>query len=50
MLESKVFTEGIWDISFYHSINQKILSTAIKNIFALFLGIKCYKNQAMNDI
>lgn len=48
ILESEAFTEGIFDISFYHSINQKIQSAAIKNVFVL--GIKCYLNQVMNDI
>ena len=33
ILEAKVFTEGILDISFYHSLNQKILSTAYKKPF-----------------
>ena len=51
ILETKRITEGILDIFSYHSINQKIVSTGIKkNIFAMFLGIKCDVNQAMNDI
>ena len=46
-IESKVFTEGIFVyLFFYHALNQKILSTAIKkSIFTMFLGIKCsYKS------
>jgi len=40
ILEPKVFTEGILDISVYHSTNQKILSTAENNyIFTICLGI-----------
>ena len=35
ILESKVFTERILDIFLYHSINQKILSLVIKNIYFL---------------
>ena len=51
MVEPKFFTQGILDISFYQSINQKILSTVIKKInFRLFLGIQFDINQAMNDI
>lgn len=33
MLESKVFTVGNVPFSFCHSINKKLLSTAIKNYF-----------------
>ena len=36
-LEPEIFTEGVLDISFYHSINQKTLSTAIKKNPFLFL-------------
>ena len=54
LLETKKITEGILDISFYHSINQKILSRGIKKFeisnFAMFLGIKCDVIQAVNDI
>ena len=49
ILETKQITGGILDISSYHSINQKILSDIKKKInFAIFLGIKCDVNQAMN--
>ncbi len=38
-LELKFFIEGILDLSFYHSINQKILLTVRKEyIFAMLLG------------
>lgn len=37
--------------SFYHSVNQKTLSTAIKNeIFAMFSKIKHSMNKAMHQI
>jgi len=38
------------DIYFYYPVNQNILSIALKNIFAKFFGIKCYINQARNNI
>lgn len=39
------------DTSFYDSMNQKTLSTAMKYTFVLqcFWGIKYQINQAMND-
>jgi len=44
-------TEGFMDICFCYPVNQNILSIALKNIFTiLFFGIKCYINQAMNNI
>ncbi len=35
ILELKVFTEGILDIFLHYSINQKILSTVRKTLFAM---------------
>ena len=34
ILETKQITEGILDISSYHSVNHKIVSTVIKNPFS----------------
>ncbi len=43
ILKVKGFIEGILDFSFYHSINQRILSTAMyKYNFTMFLGIRRY--------
>jgi len=38
------------DIYFCYPANQNILSIALKHIFAMFFGIKCYINQARNNI
>lgn len=50
-LESKVFTEGIIDISFfYHPMNHKVLSAAVRNQFDRVLGMKCCINHAVKHM
>jgi len=46
---SKLLQRDLW-IYFCYPINQNILSIALKTIFAIFFGIKCYTNQARNNI